>query len=191
MIYKKFTDLISYRNSFKEFCEGKDWQEIYSTAYADDLLWLFATVCPDKKRQLVLTTGYIVNTVRHLMTDERSIKAVDGCIAYGKGEINDAELKIIADAAYAAYTASSASSASVADADAAYAAAAAYYAADAAYAAAAYAAAYAAAATAYAAAAAYAAASDDKYLLISADICLEALEELKSPGCEFLYLLDK
>ena len=59
-----------------------------------------------------------------------------------------------------------------------YAAAYAYaYAADAAYAAA-----YAADAAAYA----YA----DKYLLISANICLEALIELKSPGCEFLYLCD-
>jgi len=60
-------------------------------------------------------------------------------------------------------------------------------------------AAYAAAATAAdadyaadaAAAAAIATAADaDKYLLISANICLEALIELKSPGIKFLYLCD-
>ena len=33
-------------------------------------------------------------------------------------------------------------------------------------------------------------AAADKYLLISANICLEALKELKSPGVEFLYLCD-
>ena len=32
--------------------------------------------------------------------------------------------------------------------------------------------------------------ANDKYLNISANICLEALIELKSPGCEFLYLCD-
>jgi hypothetical protein len=47
------------------------------------------------------------------------------------------------------------------------------------------------AAVAYAAAAADVyATTDDKYLLISANICLEALIELKSPGCKFLYLCD-
>ena len=103
MIYKKFTDLTEGRGLFKNFCEGKTWQEIYSTANADDLLWLFAIVCPDKKRQLVGCLGHVVNTIKHLMTDERSIKAVDGCIAYGKGEINAAELKIIADVDYDIY----------------------------------------------------------------------------------------
>jgi hypothetical protein len=52
-------------------------------------------------------------------------------------------------------------------------------------------AAYADAAAAYAAYAAAGADADaDKYLLISANICLEALKELKSPGVEFLYLCD-
>ena len=31
----------------------------------------------------------------------------------------------------------------------------------------------------------------DKYLLISADICLSVLKDLMSPGCEFLYVCDK
>ncbi len=98
-------------------------------------------------------------------------------------------------AAYAAYAAADAAYAAAA-ADAAYAAAAAdayadtanAAAADAAYAAAA----YAAAADAADADAAYAAAADavDKYLIISANICLDALIKLKSPGCEFLYLCD-
>jgi hypothetical protein len=80
-----------------------------------------------------------------------------------------------------------------ADAAAAYAAAyaaAAYAAADAAYAAAAADAAYAAAYAAAAADATYAAAKDN-ILIKAANICLEVLKELKSPGCQFLYLLDK
>ena len=105
----------------------------------------------------------------------------------------------VADAsAYAANVASAyAANAAEAAAYAAAEAAAAYAAADAAEAAA-EAAAYAAAeaaeaaaeAAAYAAAEAAEAAATDKYLLISANICLEALIELKSPGCEFLYLCD-
>ena len=90
----------------------------------------------------------------------------------------------VADAsAYAANVASAyAANAAEAAAYAAAEAAAAYAAADAAEAA--------AEAAAYAAAEAAEAAATDKYLLISANICLEALIELKSPGCEFLYLCD-
>jgi hypothetical protein len=63
-------------------------------------------------------------------------------------------------------------------ADAAYAARAAAYAAYAAY-----------AARAAAADAAYAE-SPDYYLRLSAEICLDVLIEMKSPGCEFLFLCD-
>ena len=56
--------------------------------------------------------------------------------------------------------------------------------------AAAYAAAYAAAADAYAYAAAADAYAGDKILIQSANICLEVLKELNSPGCKYLYLLD-
>ena len=96
------------------WASGKSWKEIYDTCHRGDwLLWLFRKTNGDK-RLLTLAKGHCANTVRHLMKDERSIKAVDAAIAYGEGIIGDDELA----AAYAAAAAS-------ADA-AAYAAAAAY-----------------------------------------------------------------
>ena len=49
----------------------------------------------------------------------------------------------------------------------------------------------AAARAAYAARAADVGKSPEYFLLLGADIALEVLKELKSPGCEFLYLLDQ
>ena len=127
----------------REWAGDKTWEEIYTTCHRGDwLLWLFARANPEDKLQLILAAAHCVNTVRNLMRDERSRKAIDIAIRYGEGNATDGEL---ADAAYAAYEAYEASAADAADA-AAYAAYAAS-AADAAYAAAdaaAYAAAYAA-----------------------------------------------
>jgi hypothetical protein len=123
----------------------------------DWLLWL-AKKCGVELQPMTLAKAHCANTVRHLMTDERSVKAVDVAIAFGEGRATLDELDT------AAYAADAADAAAYAYADtAAYAAAYAAAAADtAAYAkAAAHAAAYAAAAAyadpaAYAAAAAYA-----------------------------------
>jgi hypothetical protein len=115
------------------------------------LLWLFRKTNPDDLQLLTLAKGHCANTVRHLMKDERSIKAVDAAIAFGLSEITKDELD--AAAGYADYPYAAAAAA---DAAAAYAAA--YAAADAAYPD--DAAAYAAYAAADAAAAAYAAAAD-------------------------------
>jgi len=127
-----------------------------------------------------------------LCESSKDLKEAKANIWTVKSKLRDA-----AYAAYAAYAAADAADAAYADAAAAYAA---YAAADAADNAADNAAADNAdnAAAAAAAAAAYAAAGAgagadadaDKYLLISANICLEALKELKSPGVEFLYLCD-
>ena len=103
----------------REWAGDKTWEEIYTTCHRGDwLLWLFARANPEDKLQLILAAAHCVNTVRNLMRDERSRKAIDIAIRYGEGNATDGEL---ADAAYAAYEASAA--------DAAYAAA---YAADAA-----------------------------------------------------------
>ena len=172
-----------------EWAGDKSWQEIYNTCHRGDwLLWLFKRTNPDDLQLLTLAKGHCANTVRHLMKDERSIKAVDAAIAYGEGKISREELDAAASAAYAAYA--DAASAAYADAaaayDAAYAASAAAYAAyapydaaaaadDAAYA---YSAAYAASA---AAAAAYAAAANAAYVAkkenqqLTADICRKYL----------------
>ena len=140
---------------FLETCQRGDW-----------ILWLFRKTNPESLRELTLAKAHCANTVRHLMTDKRSLNAVDVALNFGEGKATHEELDTAAayaDAAYAAYADDA--NAAYATANAAYAAyAAAAYAADA-YAAnadAAYAAAAVAAnaAAAYAAYAAYAYAAD-------------------------------
>jgi hypothetical protein len=113
-------------------CDRGDW-----------LLWL-AKKIGIKLQPLTLAKGHCANTVRHLMKNERSIKAVDMAIAFGEGRATMEELNnaanAAADAAYDAvfYAAIVADAAIVGDAPyAAYAAAtaaanAAFYAANAA-----------------------------------------------------------
>ena len=143
----------------------KSWKEVYNTCDRGDwLLWLFKKTNPDDLKLLTLAKGHCANTVRYLMKDERSIKAVDASIAFGLGEITKDELDAAAAYAAAAYAAAYPAYAAVAAYAAAYAAVAAddaAYAAYAAAAAAAVAAADAAVAAADAAAAAVAAAVAD------------------------------
>jgi len=139
----------------REWAGDKSWEEIYNTCHRGDwLLWLFKRTNPDDLQLLTLAKGHCANTVRHLMKDERSLKAVDAAIAFGEGKISRDELDASASDAAAAYAAAAAADAAAADAAfAAYAAA--YAAADAA-------AADAAADAAYAAADAFAAAAAAK-----------------------------
>jgi len=150
-----------------EWAGDKSWQEIYNTCHRGDwLLWLFKRTNPDDLKLLTLAKGHCANTVRHLMKDERSIKAVDAAIAFGEGKISRDELDAaVAYADYAAY----ADAADAADYYAAFAASAAY--ADAADAAAAFAAADAAAVDA---AIAFGAAKKENQQL-TADICRKYL----------------
>jgi hypothetical protein len=167
----------------REWAADKTWKEIYTTCHRGDwLLWLFKRTNPDDLQLLTLAKGHCVNTVRHLMKDERSIKAINVAIAFGEGKATREELDTAADAvaAYAAADAAVAAAVYAAYADAAVAAAyaAAVYAAyaDAAVAAAVYAAAAYAAAAADAAAdadAAYAAKKHNQQL--TADICRKYL----------------
>ena len=146
------------------FAKDLTLEEFLATCHRGDwILWLFAKSNPKSIRELTLAKGHCVNTVRHLMEDERSLRAVDVAIAFGEGRATKEELDstyAAADAAVPAYAAADASYAAAdAAADSAYAAAytaaapayvAAYTAADSAYVAAS--AADAAAAPAYAAA---------------------------------------
>jgi len=152
-----------------QWAKDKTWNEIFETCHRGDwLLWLFKKTNPDNFKELTLAKGHCANTVRHLMKDERSIKAVDAAIAFGEGKITKDELSAAAAAAYAAYVAAAAAAAYAAAAVAA-AAAAAY----AAYAAAvADVAAAADAAAADAAAAAYAKKENQK---LTANICRKYL----------------
>jgi hypothetical protein len=165
----------------RTWAADKSWKEIFDTCHRGDwLLWLFKKVNPNDLQKLTLAKGHCANTVRHLMKDERSTKAVDAAIAFGEGLITREELKAAyaaADYAAAAYAAADAYAAA-ADAYAAAAADAdAYAAAAAADAYAAAADAYAAAADAYAAAAAAAAyaAARTKNQQATADICRKYL----------------
>lgn len=173
------------------WAKGKTWKEIFKTCHRGDwLLWFFYHTNGDR-RLLTLVKGHCANTVRHLMKDERSTKAVDAAIAFGNGKITAEELrqfvKPATDAAYAAadaaYAAAGAAYATAADATdaaagAAYAATAATDAAYAAYAAATaaadatYTAAYATDAAAGAAAYAYARKKNQQ---LTADICRKYL----------------
>jgi len=131
---------------FLNTCERGDW-----------ILWLFARTNPDSLRELELAKGHCANTVRHLMKDNRSLRAVDTAIAFGEGRATKEELKVDAAAAAAAAYDAAYAAAYAAAAVAAYAAAA--FAADAAYA---------------DAAAAYAAAKKQNQKL-TADICRKYL----------------
>ena len=96
-------------------------EEVVATCHRGDwLLWL-AKRCDIGLQPLTLAKGHCANTVRHLMKDERSIKAVDVAIAFGEGKATREEL----DAAYAASDAAAYAAAAAYDAAAAYAAAAA------------------------------------------------------------------
>ena len=146
----------------KDWANDKSWKEIYDTCHRGDwLLWLFKRTNPNDLQLLTLAKGHCANTVRHLLKDERSIKAIDVAIAFGEGKASREELAAAAAAvyaasaaAYAAYAAAyAAASASAADGYAASSAADAY----AAYAA------YAAAAAPYVASSSYAAADAAYY----------------------------
>ena len=77
----------------REWAGDKSWEEIYNTCHRGDwLLWLFKRTNPDDLQLLTLAKGHCANTVRHLMKDERSIKAVDAAIAFGEGKISRDEL---------------------------------------------------------------------------------------------------
>jgi hypothetical protein len=93
-----------------EWAGDKTAEEIIDTCHRGDwLLWLAYKLEVDD-RPLALAKGHCANTVRHLMKDERSIKAVDAAIAYGNGEISKEELKDAAYAAASAYAAADAAS---------------------------------------------------------------------------------
>ena len=134
----------------------KAWQNCHR---GDWMLWIAKKLDVDD-RLLTLAKATCANQVRSLMTDQRSLDALDACFRYANGELTREELNTFtsaaSDAAYAAY----------------YAAA---YAAD-------YAAYYAASDAAYAAAAADDAASATaarkESLKKSADICREILTDV-------------
>jgi hypothetical protein len=136
--FKEYLKSLNACEPAVEWAGDKPIEQIVAECHRGDwLLWL-AKRCGVELQPLTLAKGHCANTVRHLMTDERSLKAVDVAIAFGEGKATREELDDAADAAYAAYAAAAYAAHAADAAHAAYAAAA--DAAHAAYAAAAYAA---------------------------------------------------
>jgi prophage DNA circulation protein len=136
---KTFQELLFELDACKDarkWAGDKTIEQVVQECHRGDwLLWLAKRVGVELQ-PLTLAKGHCANTVRHLMTDERSLKAVDTAIAFGEGKATKEELYKAA-----AYAYTYAAAAAAADAAAAAAAYADSYAAAAAYAAAAYAAA--------------------------------------------------
>jgi len=113
------------------FAKDLTLEEFLATCPRGDwILWLFVKSNPDSLKELTLAKGHCANTVRHLMEDERSLRAVDVAIAFGEGKATKKELDSASAASAAAYAADAADVAYAAYA--AHAADAAAYAADAA-----------------------------------------------------------
>jgi hypothetical protein len=167
--FKQYLESLKACDDAIEWAGDKTIEQVVAECHRGDwLLWL-ANRCGVELQPLTLAKSYCANTVRHLMSDERSVKAVDVAIAFGEGRATRDELDAATSAAYAAaYSADAA-----ADADAAYAADA--------YADASYAAAYSADAAAdadaaYAASASAADAAANQQQ--TADICRKYIGEL-------------
>ena len=80
-------EAIEYRKQFNTFQEA--WEQC---PRGDWMLWLAQALEVDI-RTLTLAKAMCANTVRHLMKDERSTKAVDVAIQFGKGKATREELK--------------------------------------------------------------------------------------------------
>ena len=182
----------AYKDGF-EFAKDLTLEQFLETCQRGDwILWLFAKTNPTSLKELTLAKAHCANTVRHLITDKRSLNALDVAFEFGQGKATIEKLDAAVAAAFAATAtaaayAATAATATAADAAAtaaaAYAGTAAADAAAAAEAAAVYAAADAAVAAAFAAtataadAAAAAAAADARKQNQSqtADICRKFL----------------
>jgi hypothetical protein len=160
-------------------CDRGDW-----------LFWL-AKKIGIERQPLTLANGHCANTVRDLMKNETSIKAVDMAIAFGEGRATMEELNNAAEAAsyasafYAAYADDAAEAAAEAAED--------YYAADAAARASFYAAydAYAAEAAADSYAAAAAGAAKKQNQKETAEICRKYIGQLIIDKCNELNTKEK
>ena len=103
---KELLEKLNACEKAREWAEGKSWEEVYATCHRGDwLLWLFQKTNSEDIQLLTLAKGHCANTVRHLMTDERSLKSVDAAIAFGEGKISREDLDAAAYAAYAAFSA--------------------------------------------------------------------------------------
>jgi len=74
-------------------------EEVVKNCHRGDWLLRLARKLNVNLRKLTLAKGYCANTVRHLMTNERSREAVDVSIKFGRFEASRDKLEAAADAA--------------------------------------------------------------------------------------------
>ena len=109
---KTLKQLLTKLNACEEaidWAQNRTIEEVIQECHRGDwLLWLAQKVDIDLK-PLMLAKGHCANTVRNLMKDEKSIKAVDAAIEYGEGKATQenlyAAVHVAAYAADAAYSA--------------------------------------------------------------------------------------
>ena len=109
--FKQYLESLNACDNAIEWAGDKPIEQVVAECHRGDwLLWL-ANRCGVELQPLTLAKAHCANTVRHLMTDERSVKAVDVAIAFGEGRATRDEL----DAAAAAYDATAAAASADAD----------------------------------------------------------------------------
>jgi len=100
--FKEYLKSVDACQSAIDWAGDKPIEQVVAECHRGDwLLWL-AKKCGVELQPLTLVKGHCANTVRHLMTDESSLKAVDVAIAFGEGRATRQELDDAASAAYAA-----------------------------------------------------------------------------------------
>lgn len=91
--------LLSSLNKTKADDEPLALSYILESNGLDDTLWCFRAVAGfDKEKRLYAV--WCARQVQHLLTDERSLKALDVAERFAKGEASKAELKAASDAAW-------------------------------------------------------------------------------------------
>jgi hypothetical protein len=120
MTFNEYLASINACSDAVGWAANKTVEEVVATCRRGDwLLWL-ASKCDIGLQPLTLAKGHCANTVRHLMKNDRSIKAVDTAIAFGEGMATRQELDLAAAAAaYDAYVAADAAYVAAVAADAA------------------------------------------------------------------------
>ena len=113
--FKEYLKSVDACQSAIDWAGDKPIEQVVAECHRGDwLLWL-AKKCGVELQPLTLAKGHCANTVRHLMTDERSLKAVDVAILFGEGRATREELDDAARAASAAYASAAYAASAAAD----------------------------------------------------------------------------
>ena len=77
-------------------------QEAWDTCERGDwMLWIYKKMYPNNIREITRAKAHCANTVRHLLTDERSLMAIDTALAFSNGEATIEQLQSAATSSYA------------------------------------------------------------------------------------------